>query len=347
MPGRTVNYIYLYTLWYMIILAHIYTWYIPVLCLRSPPCDLRKSRRFAWKDFMIVVLAVGVATLGALRAPTLPRTSPFPNTAESASTVSAPGTTALVSPPGFEHAYEALRDYRTTTGRTLMRLEQLAQHEPDLASQLGRRVNFVVPTTARGALTTFFAHPTAQFIISALICTTCTRLQFGALSPVDAMVALATAAFWCVQEHFIHDALLHSEQQWFGSMVHRWHHELPYYHVSLDGIGLALAWFGAVAIALVSLGFALGGGSALAYCLTSLGTYTLFGGLYEASHYLAHTKVPLPRPLARVRSHHMKHHTVDDQYWLAFTLPVVDDLFGTNPSVRDLIAARWRGKRAA
>lgn len=118
------------------------------------------------------------------------------------------------------------------------------------------------------------------------------------------------------------------------------HHELPYYHVSLDGLGLAVTWFGAVAVLLVGTGLGLGGGAALAYCLTALGTYTLFGGLYEASHYLAHTNVPLPPALNRMRSHHMKHHTIDANNWLAFTVPSVDDLFGTNPSVRDVVRSR-------
>ena len=36
--------------------------------------------------------------------------------------------------------------------------------------------------------------------------------------------------------------------------VHRWHHELPYYHVSLDGIGLAAVWFSVVAVLLVGFG---------------------------------------------------------------------------------------------
>ena len=69
----------------------------------------------------------------------------------------------------------------------------------------------------------------------------------GAPTPTDALVAVAVFAFWCVQEWWIHDKLLHSEDEWFGEQVHGGHHLLPYYHVSLDGVGLAAAWFSAVA----------------------------------------------------------------------------------------------------
>ena len=65
------------------------------------------------------------------------------------------------------------------------------------------------------------------------------------------MTRVAVFAFWCVQEHIIHGRLLHSRDAWFGSDIHRWHHELPYYHVSMDGIGLAAVWFATVGVLLI------------------------------------------------------------------------------------------------
>ena len=70
----------------------------------------------------------------------------------------------------------------------------------------------------------------------------------------------------------------------------------------LDGLGLAVAWFGAVGAAALTVGVA---SSALGPALSALMTYTLFGGLYEASHFLAHTRVPLPAALGRMRRHHV------------------------------------------
>ena len=32
----------------------------------------------------------------------------------------------------------------------------------------------------------------------------------------------------------------------------------------------------------------------------------------------------------------MRHHLVDDRYWYAFSVPAMDDLFDTNPDVRDV-----------
>ena len=80
--------------------------------------------------------------------------------------------------------------------------------------------------------------------------------------------------------------------------------------------------------------------------LTALGTYTLCGGLYEATHFLAHTRVPLPPPLRAVRAHHMLHHTLSHDHWLAFTVPAVDSLFGTNPTPHEVASAQ-RARRQA
>ena len=95
-----------------------------------------------------------------------------------------------------------------------------------------------------------------------------------------------------------------------------------------------------VAALLVSVGALC---SALPTCITALATYALCGGVYEASHYLAHTRVPLPPALRRIRTHHHRHHTLSSQNWLAFTVPAVDSLFGTNPTPREFAVSRGKG----
>ena len=267
------------------------------------------------------------------RPPPLPRFSSEPF----------PGTTALASPIGFEAAYETLREIRAQTGKPLVYLNEVAAHNPSAAAHIQQRVNFNVPTTRREAASTFFRHPTAQFISGALMLSVAARVRMAvAFSAADAAAAVATAVFWAFQEWWIHDKLLHSPQPWFGRTVHRWHHELPYYHVSLDGIGLAAVWFGAVAAVLVGAGALT---STLAPCLSALAAYTLCGGLYEASHYLAHTKCPLPPALNRMRRHHACHHTVDERYWLAFTVPAIDTLLRTNPTPKDVARAHRQARR--
>ena len=254
-----------------------------------------------------------------------------------------PGTTALTSPPGFETAYQTLRDIRKTTGRPLVHWTQVAKHSPEAANQLRERVNFDVPTTVPGAALTFFSHPTAQFIVAAFTLSVGWRLNLGAISLLDVIAFVVTASFWMVQEWLIHDKLLHSKEQWFGREIHRWHHELPYYHVSMDGLGLASVWFATVAAILIGVGLLTA--APLGPCLTALATYTLCGGIYEAAHYLAHTPVPLPKTLNRMRRHHTLHHTVSDENWLAFTIPAVDSLFGTNPEPFDVIRAKKAQRR--
>ena len=43
----------------------------------------------------------------------------------------------------------------------------------------------------------------------------------------------------------------------------------------------------------------------------------------------------------------MKHHVVDDSNWLAFTVPAIDSLFGTNPPVGLIARRRKKVKEAA
>lgn len=242
--------------------------------------------------------------------------------------VATPGTTALASPPGFEHCYDTLRELRSKGGHTLVDIRHLDSLAPEVAARLRERVNFDVPTTRSQAISTFFAHPTARFISGAFALALAVRARLGGPKPSDALAVLATTIFWVFQEWAIHDKLLHSAHSWFGETVHRWHHELPYYHVSLDGLGLAVAWFSVVAVLLVTCGALT---ATMPACVSALAAYTLCGGLYEAAHYLAHTRVPLPPALRAIRRHHCRHHTVSDSYWLAFTVPAIDTLLGTNP----------------
>jgi hypothetical protein len=144
----------------------------------------------------------------------------------------------------------------------------------------------------------------------------------------DAIAVALTVPTWSVQEWFIHGHFLHTSESWYGSDIHKWHHELPYLHVSLDGSRLATVWFLAVGAIAVGAGRITG---ALPTCLTVLATYTFCGGFYEMVHYLAHTSIPLPSYFELLRKRHTLHHMVSNKNWLAFTMPPVDTLFGTDP----------------
>jgi hypothetical protein len=138
-------------------------------------------------------------------------------------------------------------------------------------------------------------------------------------------LAAATALFWCFQEWALHDKLLHSPFDWFGKDIHAFHHDLPYYHLSVDGLDLASVWFVVAAAACVALA------PTWAVACTAVAAYTLCGLVYEFAHFISHTKAPLPPMLAALRQHHMNHHLVSSRHWLAFTLPWVDAAMGTLP----------------
>ena len=45
---------------------------------------------------------------------------------------------------------------------------------------------------------------------------------------------------------------------------------------------------------------------------------------------------PILRAYAKVRDNHIRHHLINDGYWYAFSVVEMDDLFGSNPNVRDV-----------
>mmetsp|Transcript_21158 Transcript_21158/g.36135 ORF Transcript_21158/g.36135 Transcript_21158/m.36135 type:complete len:115 (+) Transcript_21158:1-345(+) len=95
-------------------------------------------------------------------------------------------------------------------------------------------------------------------------------------------------------------------------------------------------------------------------CLSATIGYSLAGLVYEWSHYIVHTKVkpriipptspsyqqfsilerriiqPIMKGYAKMRDNHIRHHLIDDRYWYAFSVTEMDDLFGTNPNVKDV-----------
>ena len=94
-------------------------------------------------------------------------------------------------------------------------------------------------------------------------------------------------------------------------------------------------------------------------CLSATIGYALAGLMYEWSHYIVHTRVKPPSvqsstptsyslsPLkamtstvstlfSHMRNNHIRHHLVDDRFWYAFSVPVMDNSFHTNPDVRNV-----------
>lgn len=223
-------------------------------------------------------------------------------------------TTQLVITNNMPDALTTTTDKSTTT------------HASTTTTQL------VIPNNMPDALNRFFLGPNKGPIgvVGMLFFMTAWRLSLSPLTPLDAALFGGMALFWCIQEHVIHDKLLHSQFAWMGRDIHEAHHEKPYFNISIDPAWLMIAW---LSVAHALFRFLLPLSSSLS---ATLG-YASFGLLYEWAHYIVHTRVKPPNAFwKRVRDNHIKHHLVDDRYWLSFTLPMVDDLFGTNPSVHEV-----------
>lgn len=243
---------------------------------------------------------------------------------------------ALAVAPAPIAAFDTLRALRASRPPSAPAIVSAAQLEPGLAAALTAcGCEFDVPTTMRGAASMFFAHPTPRLIVALLALSLAVRVGMGVPAGLaDAAVAAATSIGWWLQEWVLHDKLLHSQHSWFGEQIHRRHHDLPYFHVSIDGVQLAAAWF--VSVALLLAATAAAGALSAPLGATALVFYTLWGGVYEWSHFLAHTRVPLRGHWARVRAQHTLHHVHSDEYWLAFCLPGLDSVLGTSPRPGDV-----------
>jgi len=108
--------------------------------------------------------------------------------------------------------------------------------------------------------------------------------------------------------------------------------------VSIDSLSLVVPWFLA-ATALLHLILP------APLAITATFSYTMMGLFYEFVHYLAHTRVtPKWKFLRNIKSHHMKHHLIDDRYWQTFTITEIDTIMKTAPDAKELqrMAARRR-----
>ena len=208
--------------------------------------------------------------------------------------------------------------------------------------------NEIVPSTWSKAVQRFFlgdvGPPLVVLSITGFIHT---RLQLAQpLSITDATIFLTTIVIWWIQEYIFHRVLLHSPFDWIGKSIHKTHHERDYFHVSIDPPALLLGWLFVAHLLLKSL-------MPWHLCLTATIGYAIAGLFYEWSHYIVHTRVKAPvvvmhdsllgsvssaaaKLFSQMRNNHIRHHRVDDRFWYAFSVPSMDDTFGTNPDIKEL-----------
>jgi hypothetical protein len=191
-----------------------------------------------------------------------------------------------------------------------------------------------IPKTVKDALRVFFfdaQHLGPPCVVASLLSIVAWRVNLSTpIGILDGFCFVAAIVFWWFQEHVMHDKLLHSKIDWYGRKVHEAHHKKPYFHISIDPAPLILGW---LLCAHLTLSFLLPKPLALSATLGYAGA----GLFYEWSHFIVHTKVRFrPGFWKHMKSHHIRHHCIDSRYWLGFSVPAIDDLFGTNPTVQQI-----------
>lgn len=199
------------------------------------------------------------------------------------------------------------------------------------AESLWPGVDFDVPYTLKGCITKFVSHSTPRFIIASTAVLAGIRSIMPWTPLTDLLVITGTIGFWVVQEWFLHRYVLHEpliEGGWLGYHIHKEHHSIPFYHVSLDGPDIAVVWGATIC----ALSFIIFPGESLNVCrMDFVLTYYLMGLLYEWTHYLTHTRYKPKTAFVRsLKAHHMTHHLDDNRCKFAFTVPLLDKLFRTS-----------------
>ena len=220
-----------------------------------------------------------------------------------------------------------------------LQLQQKPENTLDASSSIRRQSDEEkVPSTMPEALQRFFFGPDHGpiIIIGSIISLVMIRYTMNTIQIIDVAVGIGTFIFWWFQEHYIHRHLLHSRWNWIGKEIHKTHHEKSYFHISIDPIELLLGWLGTAHILLRLM-------LPLQLALSATICYAIAGMWYEWTHYIVHTKVkPQSNFMKDVRNNHIRHHMLDETNWLGFSLPLVDDIFGTNPDVKDVKKARQK-----
>mmetsp|Transcript_6010 Transcript_6010/g.8500 ORF Transcript_6010/g.8500 Transcript_6010/m.8500 type:complete len:277 (+) Transcript_6010:147-977(+) len=188
-----------------------------------------------------------------------------------------------------------------------------------------------VPSSMAEAVDRFFFGPDRgpRIILVLIAAMMFWRASFGSFTTMDAAIYSGTIVFWWFQEHFLHQKLLHSKQNWIGKEIHQSHHDNAYFSVSIDPAPLMVGW-----LLVATLIFRVILPEPLS--LTASLAYACAGMFYEWTHYIVHTRVKPPNEFwKRVRDHHVRHHQVNSNFWFGFSLPMIDDIFGTNPPITE------------
>lgn len=190
------------------------------------------------------------------------------------------------------------------------------------------------------AVRVFFSKRTPKAIAKIAAGTWAARLLLGPPTLRDVAAATTAIAVWPVQEWLLHKYVLHLEPRTVGGVridpqfarAHRNHHADP------RDIDMTLLLFDVVRnSAPIAAGLWLLAFGSTRAAVTGMATYSTMALFYEWTHFIVHTNVkPLTAYGERVRRNHRLHHFRHEGYWFAFTVPLIDRLFGTAPDPKTI-----------
>lgn len=234
---------------------------------------------------------------------------------------------------------EEFNDNNAATNNNVSELEKV---QTGKKGRIDEKFGYGIPSTYPDAIRRFFFGPDHGPIITSIVIVSLIIYRIVMVEPIaatsllnqglvqDTVVGSSAIAFWIFQEYFLHRYILHSKFNWIGKDIHDHHHDKPYFHISIDPTPLLLGW-------LLTAHFILRTFLPLHLALSGTICYAIAGMWYEWTHYIVHTKVkPNSKFMKQVKNNHIRHHLVSQDYWLGFSLPLVDDLFDTNPNVKEV-----------
>ena len=208
-----------------------------------------------------------------------------------------------------------------------------------------RSVTDATTVRTRGqALRVFFSRKGPRTMLGAAAASWAARLVLGPPGPSDLLAVAAALGVWPFQEWLLHKHVLHLEPFTIGGKTidpmfvraHRTHHADP------RDIDMTLL---PQQVIVGSLPVAAGAWLLLfglrPAAVTAMATYSTMALFYEWTHFIVHTNVkPLTAYGQTVRRNHRLHHFRDENQWFAFTFPLVDRWFGTDPDPATVTRSR-------
>jgi len=198
--------------------------------------------------------------------------------------------------------------------------------------------------TLRRVLGLFFGAPSTRCIVLAIAASVALRLGAGPVSMVELALMAGVFVAWPFGEWGAHRWLLHIRpRRLFGlsfdpyfARRHRQHHmnpsDYPLVFLPVRVVAGAYAVFS-------TLLFLASGDRALTFGV--MAAISVAALVYEWHHFVAHTDyAPSIRWQAEVVRRHRLHHYKSERRWYGFTVPAVDDWFGTGGAAADAERSR-------